>query len=203
MKLNDYDEGTGGRFASGAAALAVLLIVSVIIIVLVANKDYLKRKFGSDSSSVTTSVSETSAQASSSTGASNSEVFVSDLSFYKDYEDRSSSSASDSNASDTSERNPVLSSASIFSSSLSSRVSVSRYSKATAALPEASVLLPFNSSKPGARLSASASCTSIILFICASDFSESALLRTIVFSSFLQISVEIRASSLLSEEKRT
>ena len=74
MKLNDYDEGTGGRFASGAAALAVLLIVSVIIIVLVANKDYLKRKFGSDSSSVTTSVSETSAQASSSTGASNSEV---------------------------------------------------------------------------------------------------------------------------------
>ncbi|MCR4679313.1 MAG: hypothetical protein K5679_11300 [Lachnospiraceae bacterium] len=102
MKLNDYDEGTGGRFASGAAALAVLLIVSVIIIVLVANKDYLKRKFGSDSSSVATSVSETSAQASSSTGASNSEVFVSDLSFYKDYEDRASATASTSSASDTS-----------------------------------------------------------------------------------------------------
>ncbi|MBO4823841.1 MAG: hypothetical protein J5487_00455 [Lachnospiraceae bacterium] len=102
MKLNDYDEGTGGRFASGAAALAVLLIVSVIIIVLVANKDYLKRKFGSDSSSVTTSVSEASTQSSSSTGASTSEVFVSDLSFYKDYEDRASATASTSSTSDTS-----------------------------------------------------------------------------------------------------
>ena len=102
MKLNDYDEGTGSKFASGAALVAVLLIMSVIVIVLVANKDYLKRKLGTDSTSASISASEVSTEASPNTSESYSEVYVSDLSFYKDYEDKNQASASATTSDDTS-----------------------------------------------------------------------------------------------------
>ena len=105
MKLNDYDEGTGQKFTSGAAAIAVLLIVSVIIIVLVANKDSLKRRFGGTSSTISVSETESSVSESVSvTGSSDSsEVYVSDLSFYKDYEERNGSSDSTDTSTETSD----------------------------------------------------------------------------------------------------
>ena len=101
MKLNDYDDNSNGRLSSGAAVLAALLIVSVVVIVLVANKDYLKRRFGSGSS-VSESVSSVSFEYSvSSVYSASSEVFVSDLSFYKDYEARSTESTSDTETSES------------------------------------------------------------------------------------------------------
>ena len=96
MKLNDYDDNSNKKMGYGAAVLAALLILSVITIVLVANKDYLKRRFGS-ASAVSESVSSVSSDSSASSAYSvTSEVFVSDLSFYKDYEARTSDSTSDS-----------------------------------------------------------------------------------------------------------
>ena len=105
MKLNEYDDNSNGKIGYGAALLAALLIVSVIIIVLVANKDYLKRRFGSDSSaSISATVSSVSSpeESASSAYTATSEVFVSDLSFYKDYEARYYESASDSTSEETS-----------------------------------------------------------------------------------------------------
>ena len=102
MKLNEYDDNGNGKIGYGAAVLAALLIVSVVVIVLVANKDYLKRRFGSDTS-VSESVSLSLFEESASSTVSFSDVFVSDLSFYKDYEARTSESASDSTSESVSE----------------------------------------------------------------------------------------------------
>ncbi|MBO4678044.1 MAG: hypothetical protein J5626_00080, partial [Lachnospiraceae bacterium] len=84
------------------ALLAALLIVSVIVIVLAANKDYLKRRFGSESSTSVTVSSVSFEESVSSVYTVTSEVFVSDLGFYKDYEAKRAESTSDSASEETS-----------------------------------------------------------------------------------------------------
>ena len=92
MKLNEYDDNGSSKIGHGAAVLAALLIVSVLVIVLVANKDYLKRRFGSESSGLGTVSSVSSKEQVSDELSVTSEVYVSDLSFYKDYESKTSDS---------------------------------------------------------------------------------------------------------------
>lgn len=99
MKLNEYDDNGSGKIGHGAAVLAALLIVSVLVIVLAANKDYLKRRFGSASSGSGTVSSVSFEDHASDSVSLTSQVYVSDLSFYKDFE----SQTSDSNGTETSE----------------------------------------------------------------------------------------------------